>query len=136
MFKIDRTHELYGHMNINYLKLDRTPAFGDFRTVATALRRGDYFVTTGEVLLHNWAIHRGAGEVHGEIEMAWTFPLKLYEIVWGDGATTHRKIVPLDGTGSFGRQRFSFQESCPGVKWARIAVWDVAGNGAFTQPVW
>jgi hypothetical protein len=24
----------------------------------------------------------------------------------------------------------------PGWKWARIAVWDVAANGAFTNPVW
>jgi len=24
----------------------------------------------------------------------------------------------------------------PGWKWARFAVWDVAGNGAMTNPVW
>lgn len=24
----------------------------------------------------------------------------------------------------------------PGWRWARIAVWDIAGNGAFANPVW
>ena len=29
VFKIDHTHELYGHMNVNYLQLDRIPRFDD-----------------------------------------------------------------------------------------------------------
>jgi hypothetical protein len=24
----------------------------------------------------------------------------------------------------------------PGWKWARLEIWDVAGDGAFTQPTW
>ena len=27
VFKLDHTHELYGHMNINYVRLDRTPSY-------------------------------------------------------------------------------------------------------------
>ena len=27
VFKLDHTHELYGHMNVNYLRLDRVPSF-------------------------------------------------------------------------------------------------------------
>ena len=27
VFKLDHTHELYGHMNVNYVQLDRVPAF-------------------------------------------------------------------------------------------------------------
>ena len=39
VFKIDHTHELYGHMNVNYLQLDRAPRFDDDWTpVLDALR--------------------------------------------------------------------------------------------------
>lgn len=134
VFKIDRTHELYGHMNINYLKLDRVPEFGDASAVGEALRRGDYFITTGEVLLHDYRLDRKVDEVSGELDISWTLPLNFYEIVWGDGVETHRTRIPLARTGQFGREKFRFRERCPGVKWARIAVWDIAANGALTQP--
>ena len=42
VFKIDHTHELYGHMNINYIKLepDRVPRFDEgWQPVLDALRR-------------------------------------------------------------------------------------------------
>ena len=29
VFKIDHTHELYGHMNVNYLRLNRLPRFDE-----------------------------------------------------------------------------------------------------------
>ena len=29
VFKIDHTHELYGHMNVNYVRLDRVPRFDE-----------------------------------------------------------------------------------------------------------
>ena len=28
------------------------------------------------------------------------------------------------------------EADAPGWKWARLAVWDVAADGAFTNPVW
>jgi hypothetical protein len=60
----------------------------------------------------------------------------MAEIVWGDGTKTQRKIIPLDETHEFGNSAFTWTADSPGWKWARLAVWDVAGNGAFTQPVW
>ena len=57
VFKIDHTHELYGHMNINYLQLDRVPRFDEgWPPLLDALRKGRFFVTTGEVLLRD--VHR------------------------------------------------------------------------------
>ncbi len=39
VFKINRTHELYGHMNVNYVKLDKTPQPSDWSALNTALSR-------------------------------------------------------------------------------------------------
>ena len=51
MFQFDHTDELYAHMNINYVKLDRLPAFERWGDALEPLARGDFFTTTGEVLL-------------------------------------------------------------------------------------
>ena len=41
---------------VNYVKLDRVPRFDESWTpVLDALRAGDYFVTSGEVLFRNYA---------------------------------------------------------------------------------
>src|SRR5262249_9435338 len=51
-FRMEPAFETYGHMNVNYLKLDRVPRFaGDWRPVLDALRGGRFFVSTGEVLI-------------------------------------------------------------------------------------
>ena len=52
VFKIDHTHELYGHMNVNYVRLDRVPRFDEgWQSILHAIRAGRFLVTTGEVLL-------------------------------------------------------------------------------------
>ena len=51
MFQFDHTHELYAHMNINYIRLDRLPSFDRWGDALEPLARGDFFTTTGEVLL-------------------------------------------------------------------------------------
>jgi hypothetical protein len=135
VFKMDSTHELWGHMNTNYVKLARTPQPPDWSDLLAALRSGDFFVTTGEVLLHDSRIQRAAGEITAEADVEWTFPLNFAELVWGDGSQTHRKLVPLAGTSQFGRRKMRIAEKAPNARWARFAVWDVAANGAFTQPV-
>jgi hypothetical protein len=64
VFKIDHTHELYGHMNINYVRLDRLPRFDEgWQPILDALRRGQFFVTTGEILLREFSVGgKGSGE--------------------------------------------------------------------------
>jgi hypothetical protein len=135
VFKINHTHELYGHMNINYVKLDETPAPSDWSALNTALRRGDFFTTTGEVLITGFNARLSNAQISVEADVAWTFPLNFVELVWGDGVATHRKIMQVSKTSEFGRQRFSIIADAPDAKWARFAAWDVAADGAFTQPV-
>jgi len=66
----------------------------------------------------------------------WTFPLAFGEIVWSDGKETFTQTFPLTETRPFGRSTFEWKAEARNWKWARVAVWDVAGNGAFINPVW
>ena len=53
--------DLYAYTNVNYIKLAQTPRFDDdWSPILRTLRRGDFFVTSGEVLFRNWR-HRGDG---------------------------------------------------------------------------
>jgi hypothetical protein len=135
VFKINHTHELYGHMNINYVKLDKTPGPSDWSALNRALSRGDFFTTTGEVLIHEFGVQLSNSKISAEADVEWTFPLNFVELVWGDGTKTFRSIVAANETKEFGRQRFSIAENAPGAKWARFAAWDIAADGALTQPI-
>jgi hypothetical protein len=136
VFQLDSTHELYGHMNVNYLRLPSVPAFDRWADALTALAKGDYFTTTGEVLLPRTSLVPNADQITAQVAAMWTFPLRMAEIVWGDGEETHRQMIPLTDTREFDQHEFTWQVSAPQWKWARLALWDVAGNGAFTTPIW
>lgn len=147
VFKIDHTHELYGHMNINYLRLDRLPRFDEgWQPILDALRRGDFFVTTGEILLREFNL---GGKRNGEtlllragerpelrVNLEWTFPLRFAEVISGDGEKVYRERLSLAETAAFGQRTLRLTPELAGRKWMRFEVWDVAANGAFTQPIW
>ena len=98
VFQFDHTHELYAHMNINYIKLDRLPAFDRWGDALAPLAKGEFFTTTGEVLLPEVDLtSSSAGEIVAKVQAQWTFPLRFAEIVWGDGQTTHRETIELGG---------------------------------------
>jgi hypothetical protein len=136
VFQLDNTHELYAHMNVNYVRLHDLPAWDDYGKVLDALAKADGFITTGEILLPAVEWKPGADRLTVSADVQWTFPLRLAEIVWGDGAETHRQIVDLSGSRQMGTQRFDWTLDATAWKWARLAVWDVAGDGAFTNAVW
>ncbi len=136
VFQLDSTHELYGHMNVNYLRLPALPSFDQWGIALRAIAAGDYFTTTGEVLLPTAKLTGERGAITASADVEWTFPLRIAEIVWGDGKATHYQTVSLSDTREFGKQRFTWSAKTPGWKWARLAVWDIAGNGAFTTPIW
>jgi len=136
VFQVDSTHELYGHMNVNYLRLPAVPTFDHWADALAALARGDYFTTTGEVLLPGAKLMANGDQITAKVAVTWTFPLRMAEIVWGDGAETHRQTIPLTDTKEFDQRDFAWDVKAPQWKWARLAVWDIAGNGAFTTPIW
>jgi hypothetical protein len=137
VFQFDHTHEVYAHMNINYIRLDRLPPFERWGDALTPLAKGEFFTTTGEVLLPEVSLaSSSATEIVAKARVAWTFPLRFAEIVWGDGLTVHRETIDLADTREFGDRTFEWRASANGWRWARVEVWDVAGNGAFVNPYW
>jgi hypothetical protein len=128
--------ETYPHLYVNYVKLDRLPRYDeDWSPILKSMRSGDFFVTSGEVLVRSFGVS-GSGSMRiltAEIE--WTFPLEFVEIVWGDGSVTGRELIAATDYPPFGSHRFEIPFDSTGKKWVRFAAWDSAGNGAFTQPV-
>jgi hypothetical protein len=147
VFKIDRTHELYGHMNINYLKLDRLPNFDEgWQPVLDVLRDGKFFVSTGEMLIAEFKVngHESGEQAHLDprggariaANVSWTFPPAFLLLVSGDGERVYQERIDLSNERPLRKARLNVHRNLPGRRWLRIEIWDVAGNGAFTQPVW
>ncbi len=136
MFHIESTHELYAHMNANYVRMPELPDFDNYGRMLDAVRRGEFFVSMGEVLLPDVSISTAdPAAVVAKVKARWTFPLAFGEIVWGDGAAIHTETFALDKTRPFGEAAFEWKTAAKDWKWARIALWDIAGNGAFVNPV-
>lgn len=128
-------YDLYGDFNVNYVKLDRVPAFDDWGSVSRALRAGEFFVTTGEILIPNWRVEGTGKDSTVVAEVEWTYPLEFVEAVWGDGERVGRMVVNATDQPPFSAHQFRIPFDASGKKWVRFAAWDTAGNGAFTQPV-
>ena len=135
MFQFDHTHELYAHMNVNYVKIGRLPSFDNYDRLLEPLLAGEFFVSTGEVLLPSWEIGGTDAEIAVKADVRGTFPLQFAEVVWGDGTGTQREIFDLSESGEFSSGSYSWKVRAPGWTWARLAIWDVAANGAFVNPV-
>lgn len=145
VFRIDADSELYAHMNINYLRLPGplpTHA-GGWQPVVDALRDGAFFTTTGEVLVPHFSVDgaesgREVAASDGaslQARIEWTFPPAFAEIVSGDGTRVYRERIDLSGEPPFAGRTLSRRIDLRARKWVRLEVWDVAANGAFTQPV-
>ena len=129
--------DLFPGFTVNYLQLDRVPGPDEsWSPVLAALREGKFFVTTGEVLIRNYAVAGTGPRRTVEADVDHTFPLEFVEVVWGDGEKVGREIVRGTDLPPFGTQHFSIPFDAVGKKWVRFAVWDSAVNGAFVQPVW
>jgi hypothetical protein len=126
---------IYSSAPVNYLKMGRLPNPNDPSPVIKTLMRGDYFVTSGEVLIPSYSL-RGTGSKRTIVaDVEWTFPLDFVEVVWGDGQHTDRQIISTTDLPAFGKHHFEIPFDTTGKKWVRLAAWDSAGNGALVQPI-
>lgn len=127
--------DTYGMSPVNYVKLDHLPTVDDMSPIVNALKRGDYFVTSGEVLIPEYSVKGRGAQLTITAEVEWTFPLEFVEIVWGDGEKVDRQIISTADQIAFGKKRFTIPFNADGKKWMRFAAWDAANNGAMTQPI-
>ena len=148
LFELNAESELYGHLNVNYLKMNELPQYEDgWDEVLETLRKGRYFTSTGEVLIPSLRINGKEfagrtrvdreGQIMITVDLRWTFPLSFAEIISSDGKKTYRERIDLSETSDFGTRTIHHAYTPKkGLKWFRFEVWDVAENGAFTQPVY
>ena len=129
--------DLYANFPVNYLKIDTVPGPDqDWSPVLKAMRDGTFFVTTGEILIKNYAVTGSGGQRTITADVEWTFPMAFMEIVTGDGKTVSKQVISATDMQAFGTRKLSLPFNAAGKKWVRFAMWDVAGNGGFTQPQW
>lgn len=129
------TSDFYANNPVDYLRLDKLPNPGDWGSIIDAMRKGDYFTTSGEVLIPHYAVEGEGSKRTITAQVEWTFPLDFVEVVWGDGKKTDRQIISATDLPSFGSHRFEIPFNALGKKWVRFAAWDCAGNGAMVQPI-
>ena len=128
--------DIYPTSYVNYVRLDRLPAFDeDWTPIVQAMRNGDFFVSSGEVLIDGFEVAGTGAARTVSAEISWTFPLDFVEVVWGDGQRTDRQIISTTDLPPFGKKAFSIPFDATGKRWVRIAAWDSAWNGAFSMPV-
>ena len=135
-FKIDISHELYGHMNINYVNVSKIPPANDWSPVFNAIKNLDFFTSTGEVLIYSWSVSPSKEKVIAELD--WTFPMAFAQVTWGEGDDIKTKRFSLTNTkGLIDKSvSFEFPVNLSDAKWVRFEAWDIALNGAFTQTIW
>ena len=129
--------DLYANFPVNYLKIDTVPGPDqDWSPVLKAMRDGNFFVTTGEILIKNYMVAGTGTKRIITADAEWTFPMAFMEIVTGDGKAVSKQVISATDMQAFGSRKLSIPFDATGKKWVRFAMWDVAGNGAFTQPQW
>src|SRR4030095_8949750 len=109
--------DIYSSSPVSYVKLDTLPPPTDPSPVIKALMRGDYFVTSGEVLLGSYAVEGTGNRRTITADVEWTFPLEMVEVVWGDGQKTDRQIISATDLPPMGRHKFSISFDATGQKW-------------------
>ena len=127
--------DIYANNPVSYVKLDALPKVDDMTPLIETMKRGDYFVTSGEVLIPAYRVEGTGSQRTITADVEWTFPLEFAEVVWGDGEKTERQIIPATHLPAFGKHSFKIPFDATGKKWVRFAVWDTAGNGALVQPI-
>jgi len=127
--------DIYANGPVSYLKLDELPAGNDYSPIIETLKSGDYFVSSGEVLIPSHEYSGSGDSAVLTAEVQWTFPLDFVEVVYGDGNRTESVTVSATDLPPFANRTFRIPFDATGQAWVRFAAWDSAGNGAMTMPV-
>jgi len=126
---------IYPECVVNYVRVDQTK----FEDMREAVRRGDYFVSTGEILMPQATLadvpldgsETKACETKTlTLDLQWTYPLREIRVISNLGTT----IYPPPA-GVFGRQTVAIPMDTLLVRWLRVDVRDVANNYCLSQPI-
>ena len=126
--------DVYANNPVSYVKVNESPGIDNWKPIIGAMKRGDFFITSGEVLIPSYAIEGSGNQRTIVADVEWTFPLEFVEVVWGDGQHIESQIISVTDLPPFGRHHFQIPFDATGKKWVRFAAWDSAGDGALVQP--
>jgi hypothetical protein len=127
--------DVYANGPVTYLQLDELPEPGNYAPIVDALAQGEYFVTSGEVLIPSHRYEGTGANMRIVADVQWTFPLDFVEVVLGDGENVTTRTMSATDLPAFGRETFTVPFDGTGQAWVRFAAWDSAGNGAMTTPI-
>ncbi|HJO12745.1 MAG: hypothetical protein QGG67_08640 [Gammaproteobacteria bacterium] len=127
--------DIYANGPVSYLKMDELPQGNDYSDIIQTLRDGDYFVTSGEVLIPSVEYDIDGANSSVVAEVSWTFPLDFVEVVYGDGENTFYETISARDLPPFDETVFTLPFDATEKYWVRFAAWDSAGNGAVTMPI-
>lgn len=126
--------DVYANGPVTYLRMDDLPPPGEYAPIVQALASGDYFVSSGEVVIPDHTVEVDGTGARLTADVEWTFPLDFVEVVFGDGDRVQRVEISAADLVPFGSHTFTIPFDASGQAWVRFAAWDVAGNGAMTMP--
>jgi len=127
--------DVYANGPVSYLRIGELPRGDDYSPIIEALEGGDYFVTSGEVLIPSHRYEGRGASMSVVADVEWTFPLDFVEVVFGDGVNTTTRRMSATDLPAFGSETFTIPFDATGQAWVRFAAWDSAGNGAMTMPI-
>ncbi|HEX4075802.1 MAG TPA: hypothetical protein VHX49_10415 [Candidatus Acidoferrales bacterium] len=135
VFEMAPGDDAYAGSPVNYVKVSSAPGLDNWKPIIDAMKEGNYFVTSGEVLIPSFSVSGTGNQRTIVADVEWTFPLEFVDVVSGDGKTVDRRVVSVTDFPPFGQHHFQIPFDATGKKWVRFAVWDSAGDGAMAQPV-
>ena len=104
------------------MKLDKVPGpEEDWTPMLNVMHEGNFFVTTGEIFVKNFAVEGTGNKRTVTADVDWTFPLEFVEVVWGDGKTIDRQVIPATDLPAFGSKHFSIPFDATSKAWVRFA---------------
>ena len=134
------------HGDVRFTFYRNSPLVRVEAVVTTEEQGRAIFTSTGEVLVPKFRVggkESGetlevpqTGESVVEADVEWTFPLNDAEVISGDGKQVFRQRIDPSDTEGFGSRHLRVPVPLQGRTWVRFEVWDVAAEGAYTQPVW
>jgi hypothetical protein len=71
--------------------MNALPEPGDYAPIINALMNGNYFLSSGEVLIPSHQYSGSGANASLTVDVEWTFPLDFVEVVTGDGERTTRR---------------------------------------------
>jgi len=116
---------IYPEAVVNYVRMNSM----SLADLIGAIRCGEFFVTTGEILMPECTLQPGQ-KPHVRVALQWTYPLREIRIVTNQGTRLHPP--PLGG---MGKTTITVPLDAAKDKWVRVEVRDVANNYCFGQPM-